>query len=370
MKLLVVEDNLINQRVAQGLLSNEGAFVQVAENGQVAVDLLRQTPNAFDAVLMDMQMPVLDGLQATQVIRQQLHLTQLPIVAMTANAMAADRVACLAAGMNDHVGKPIDLNHLVTVLLGLVKTKVGHPVNSANTNININSNSNGSSNSDQKNLEKTSVSLNAKLLDVDAALQRLDGDNNFLLDLWYQFLEQLSSYLKECNPTQGYTVATRADALHALKGVANTIGAMALGGLAAIWERGLRKTNQDDWSCEVRWNDKSWSDLWLGLNELAQQTKAAIEQVSLEWSVSATAATAVLNQDANNTAAQEPVPSSMLRQLADLLAVSDLQALDCYATLRLHPGVANNPRYHPLHQAMSVLDFVSALEEVHQLLTA
>ena len=74
-----------------------------------------QTP--FDVVLMDVQMPVMDGYAATRVIRQELGLTALPIIAMTANAMASDRAACLEAGMNDHVGKPFDLDHLVATLL-------------------------------------------------------------------------------------------------------------------------------------------------------------------------------------------------------------------------------------------------------------
>ncbi|MBY0463476.1 MAG: response regulator, partial [Burkholderiales bacterium] len=117
MRLLVVEDNLINQQVAEELLTREGAVVQLANHGQEAVDLLRHSPAAYDLVLMDMQMPVLDGLQATHAIRNRLHLRDLPIVAMTANAMASDREACLNAGMNDHVGKPFELQHLVRTLL-------------------------------------------------------------------------------------------------------------------------------------------------------------------------------------------------------------------------------------------------------------
>ena len=119
LRILVVEDNPNNQQVAQELLADLGASVRLAENGQVAVDLLRGDAEAFDIVLMDVQMPVMDGYTATQLIRRELGLRGLPVVAMTANAMASDREACLAAGMNDHVGKPFDLDRLVQVVLQL-----------------------------------------------------------------------------------------------------------------------------------------------------------------------------------------------------------------------------------------------------------
>ena len=116
MRLLVVEDNLVNQQVARELLQKEGALVQTANDGQDAVALVAAADPMYDVVLMDMQMPVMDGLSATRHIRQALGLTNLPIVAMTANAMAAERQECLDAGMNDHVAKPFELSHMVQVL--------------------------------------------------------------------------------------------------------------------------------------------------------------------------------------------------------------------------------------------------------------
>lgn len=115
-RLLVVEDNLNNQQIARELLEDEGAIVQIADHGQQAIDILQDNPAGFDVVLMDLQMPVMDGLSATQHIRTILGLTDLPIIAMTANAMVSDRDACLAAGMNDHIGKPFDLNNLIRVI--------------------------------------------------------------------------------------------------------------------------------------------------------------------------------------------------------------------------------------------------------------
>jgi two-component system sensor histidine kinase/response regulator len=105
-RVLLVEDNDLNQQVALELLRQAGMRVDVAENGAVAVDRVRIQP--YDIVLMDLQMPVMDGLTATREIRRLPGRGGLPIVAMTANAMAGDRERCLAAGMQDHVSKPIE----------------------------------------------------------------------------------------------------------------------------------------------------------------------------------------------------------------------------------------------------------------------
>jgi PAS domain S-box-containing protein len=119
MRLLVVEDNLINQLVARELLKAQGAQVVIAVNGQLGVEAVAAADPPFDAVLMDLQMPVMDGFEATRVIRTELGLANLPIIALTANAMSNDRAQCLAAGMNEHVGKPFNMAQLVEVLLKL-----------------------------------------------------------------------------------------------------------------------------------------------------------------------------------------------------------------------------------------------------------
>jgi len=113
-RVLLVEDNEINQEVALGQLEDAEVVVDVAENGEIAVRMVRD--NQYDIVLMDMQMPVMDGIEATRIIRSDARFEGLPIVAMTANAMAADRDKCLKAGMNDHIPKPIDPEELFRVL--------------------------------------------------------------------------------------------------------------------------------------------------------------------------------------------------------------------------------------------------------------
>lgn len=117
MRLLVVEDNLMNQLVAKELLGKEGAVIEIAGNGSLGLDALARTTQAFNAVLMDMQMPVMDGCTAARAIRTNPGHRHLPIIAMTANNTASDRQTCLDAGMNDHVGKPFDINYLVGVIL-------------------------------------------------------------------------------------------------------------------------------------------------------------------------------------------------------------------------------------------------------------
>ncbi|MBF0160105.1 MAG: response regulator [Magnetococcales bacterium] len=114
-RVLLVEDNEINQEIATALLTDVGCVVEWASDGAVAVTKVQQ--QSYDIVLMDMQMPVMDGLTATRTIRQLPQYARLPIVAMTANAMQVDRERCMAAGMNDHIAKPIDPEELWSKLL-------------------------------------------------------------------------------------------------------------------------------------------------------------------------------------------------------------------------------------------------------------
>jgi two-component system sensor histidine kinase/response regulator len=113
-RVLLVEDARLNQVVAIGLMGDARLTVDIAENGEIAVRMVQA--GDYDLVLMDMQMPVMNGIDATKAIRSIPGLALLPIVAMTANAMPGDRERCLAAGMNDHITKPIDPDELFRVL--------------------------------------------------------------------------------------------------------------------------------------------------------------------------------------------------------------------------------------------------------------
>ncbi|GHF79168.1 ATP-binding protein [Thalassotalea marina] len=121
-QVLLVEDNLVNQLVAKELLKALGAQVTVAENGKVAITLLEQ--QSFDVVLMDIQMPVMDGLSATKYIREKMSLTELPIIAMTAHARNEDRESSFEAGMNLHVAKPVKGDVLRDSILSVLVKKM------------------------------------------------------------------------------------------------------------------------------------------------------------------------------------------------------------------------------------------------------
>ena len=114
-RVLIADDNRINQELATELLRLVELQVEVADNGRIAVDMARR--GGYDLILMDMQMPEMDGLEATRLIRTVPELDATPIVAMTASAFGADRDACLAAGMNDHIGKPVNPATLYEKLL-------------------------------------------------------------------------------------------------------------------------------------------------------------------------------------------------------------------------------------------------------------
>jgi CheY-like chemotaxis protein len=114
-KILLAEDNKINQLVAMELLKLEGFEPTVAENGRIVLELLKE--QQFDLILMDVQMPEMDGFEATRVIRSDPKYRNLPILAMTANAMSGDRALSLEAGMDDHIAKPIEPKVLYSALV-------------------------------------------------------------------------------------------------------------------------------------------------------------------------------------------------------------------------------------------------------------
>jgi two-component system sensor histidine kinase/response regulator len=116
MQVLLVEDNRLNQQVASSFLKKVGVNVTLANDGSEGLNILLAQPVDFDAVLMDLQMPVMDGLTATMRIRAMSQFDDLPIIAMTAHAMAEDRQKCLDAGMQDYLTKPIDVRQLYAAL--------------------------------------------------------------------------------------------------------------------------------------------------------------------------------------------------------------------------------------------------------------
>ncbi len=223
-RLLLVEDNAINQQVARETLERAGFRVVVAGNGEIALQTLNQEP--FDAVLMDIQMPVLDGLTTTRRLRQDARWQNLPVIAMTAAAMTEDQQECLAAGMNDHVAKPFLPPQLIQTLEKWIPS--GQRPEPAPGPI--------------RAMPESSL-LPARLegFDVDGALQRLGGDQGLLIDVFRQFAEQFAGArqtLADLVDDNNLTAARHL--LHQIRGVAGNMGARLLFDCAAGTEDELK----------------------------------------------------------------------------------------------------------------------------------
>ncbi len=225
--VLLAEDNLINQQVAREILEDAGVRVTIANNGREAVHLVGQV--RFDAVLMDVQMPEMDGYQATARIRETPMLTGLPIIAMTAHAMAGYREECLAAGMNDYVSKPIDPNTLFTVLARWITRPAAITEAEAAASV--------------ETAHASSTALPASLPGVDLAeaLERLNGNTDLLRRLLQDFGHEYQDYPKRIR-----TALARddrggaAELAHALKGVGGNLGTHRLYAAALALELALK----------------------------------------------------------------------------------------------------------------------------------
>ena len=124
-RILVAEDNLLNQVVARGMLESSGAFVQIAENGQEAVDMLRRDAS-FDIVLLDVQMPVMDGYAATRAMRDELR-AHIPILAMSAGVMGEEKRRCIELGMDGFIAKPVDMAHMIATIAAFLGREQSAP---------------------------------------------------------------------------------------------------------------------------------------------------------------------------------------------------------------------------------------------------
>jgi len=200
--LLLVEDNLINQLVGRRILENAGATVEVAASGVEALAALSVPNNHFDAVLMDIQMPGMDGYETCRRLREQPEIGNLPIIAMTANALPADREHCLAAGMNDHIAKPLDVNQAIQVILRHV-------------------------------CRPESAAVRAEI-DLGAAMGRCGGDGDLLKQVMEEFIRQFTGEpdIMARQMAEGDVTAV-AQKAHDLKTVAASIGATNLAKKAA-----------------------------------------------------------------------------------------------------------------------------------------
>jgi two-component system sensor histidine kinase/response regulator len=231
-RIFLVEDNEINQQIAVELLEGVGATVRIANNGRVAVDTLFNGPQPppFDAVLMDLQMPEMDGYQATAKLRANQRFSALPIIAMTAHATIEERQRCLAAGMNDHISKPIDPELLFETVGRFYK-----PVSSAAPPPSPPA-------APASNLSTTSDTVpEIDGLDIKDGLARVAGNRKLYVKLLGQFIEQQGPAVVQITSALTQGDAALAERLaHTLKGVAGNIGAKPVQVAAGALEKLIR----------------------------------------------------------------------------------------------------------------------------------
>ncbi|HEY9108645.1 MAG TPA: response regulator [Roseateles sp.] len=316
LRLLVVEDNGFNQQVAQELLEYEGAVVTLAGGGVEGAHLAVVTDPPFDAILMDVQMPDIDGFDATQRILKRRPESR--VIAMTANAMDADRQACLAAGMRDHVAKPVDLEQLIACLL----RHVGPAVEPASA--------------------RPASSPGMPLLNRAAALHRLGGREALYERLVAAFAQDVPGQMDALRrDLQQARLPDVLRALHTLRGLAAAVGADALAALAGQQEEAVRR-RADVGAADVGELQRLLTDSLAALAPLAPPVPPPPGATD---------------------------PRELLAQLRQLLVERNMRSVSVCEQLAAHADRLG-ARYRELSAAVARLDFAAALSACDLLLAA
>ncbi|MBI2308466.1 MAG: response regulator [Rhodocyclales bacterium] len=318
LRVLLAEDNEINQQIAVELLESAGATVDVVGNGREAVDRLMQG-GSYDVVLMDLQMPVMGGHEATRLIRAEPRFASLPILALTAHAMAEERQHCFDSGMNEHLLKPIDPDALFRTLARYGACCHAEAAAAA---------------------PQADPLFALPGLDTAAGLRRTGGKADFYRKLLHQFLHTQSGAVRDIHIALAATNFRLAARLaHTLKGVAGNIGALALSQIAAEVDDAIREKPGGEVvkSCLMR--------LDFALNDLCTGLAAALGRAEVAGMASAGARvspdrmvetlTAALQRndgevadyfDAHAEALREILPSSDFAALASAVRNYDFAA--------------------------------------------
>ncbi|MEY4755513.1 MAG: hypothetical protein RJA34_411 [Pseudomonadota bacterium] len=324
-RILLVEDNEINQQVAREVLEDEGFEVLIADNGQIALDQF-QEGHGIDLVLMDMQMPVMDGLQATRRLRERPDLQDLPVIAMTANAMVQDRQRCRDAGMNDFVAKPIDPDLLWAALIRWLPAKpdvtasqtilpgspvFGHPA----SRLTATDVSSPAAPADDALWLQTELPG----LDLALGLRRCAGKPAFYRNMLVRFAHTQQDVIQQIR--QAITAADGALArrlAHTLKGVAGSVGALGVQSAAQALEHALHAAADAGLGADV---EPALVDLDGHLQPVLQalQTRVAAETLP------------VPDADAEAQTAEDPALQEAIRAASQMLADGDAGVLDMLA---------------------------------------
>lgn len=335
LRVLLVEDNPTNQQVASELLGDEGALVTVANDGYLAVEQLKNNAGLFDVVLMDIQMPVMDGYTATRKIRTTLRLDRLPIIAMTANALQEDHDAALLAGMNDHIGKPFDLNALVATLLQWCRPE--HPPRLAPRGQAV-------------ALPEETIALAADLgIALGAAIARMDGNVGAYQRALSRFVVELQTLAQDLQ--RGFTAGNRQAILHvvhSLKGMAGSLGTQALFQLTQAAEKQMR----DDTQGQAQTLPVFVNQAVASLSECIDQTRHA--GLTLLDCMAKTLPPEPVATD------RQPLSKPDLEALAESLAASNMNALSLFSDLRGRSAGPLAERMESLGQAIDNLNFSAA----------
>lgn len=336
--VLLVEDNLINQQVAKEFLADTRIKISCAENGKLAVEMLQQ--QAFDLVLMDIQMPEMDGLSATRYIRKELNMHEIPIIAMTAHAMEGDVEKSVIAGMNQHLTKPIDPEVLYQTMAQYLLGDELH-VESALVNEEVN---NRHLSTEIKTLQKLRGNTS---LAVDQAITKMQGKQSLYVqlteDFWqkYQDVPEIMATLHKESASD-----TLYRTVHSLKSATQYIGATALAQSATELEQALKENSQH---------------VELKLNETITQLEFLIAQLSR-----------IYRQDVHNEGVK-PIDvdkaKALLKQLTPLILSADVFAEDTtkqLVQLAQHTKLAQ--AINELHQLTMDFEFERAGECIDALL--
>ncbi len=327
-KVLLVEDNAINQEVATEILMGAGATVEIANNGREAVDAVAK--NSYDVVLMDLQMPVMGGYEATQLIRKDEKYKDLPIIAMTAHAMQGVQTECIAAGMNDYVSKPIDPKHLFNALKKW--TRHIRPVPEQQIK----------EVPKEKEQEKIKLPKSIPGIDIEAGLERLNGNRKLYRKLLIDFFEKYASFAEDIRKELDHgTRETAVRLAHTIKGVAGNISAYGVQEIAAELEAQMSGSRQGKYDV------------------LLKKLEDAIQSVSKLKSELVSPAEA---QDSN---AERPVNprdvEHLLQELAHFIWEDNVDAANVLEELRKYIcGTRFNNEMRALSESIENFDFDAA----------
>ena len=308
-RLLLVEDNSINQQVASELLAKIGLVVDVANNGLQAIKNIEKYP--YDLVLMDIQMPEMDGYTATQQIRSKPQFENLAIIAMTAHAMASDRAKSLAAGMNDHLSKPIDRQKLYTTLLHWIKEqqppKVMLQVDGPSGSVKLPS-----------NLQDILTGIN-----VTSALKRLNNDHALFYSILQEFHHTFALAHEEMRAAlhgrREGDLEAAARLAHSVKGIAGNLSATAMYEAASALERTIIMDDQHE----------SWPTFLMNFEKSVVEMVTSIERLPFEK-----VSNAEINPSASKPADSNTI-ALLMNELAGLLHESNAEAQASFDTLKV-----------------------------------